>query len=160
MCCWRITNGHKQNGFELKVLTLVLILDMHSIIVTQHLQILNQRPEKVSMSFLGCCGPGINPDIIIYFCLLHNQGGIFTIVSTIGYMLCVLLFMNGFIPSVLIVILIFLKSMANSEFRESIFRHGVASAGCHIILASCLCFSLCHHKNLTPCLQTNASNEE
>jgi hypothetical protein len=44
-CRWRIINSHKQNSFKLKVLTLVLIRDLHSIIVTQHLQIFNQRPE-------------------------------------------------------------------------------------------------------------------
>jgi hypothetical protein len=44
--------------------------------------------------------------------------------------------MNGFMPSVLIVILIFLGSMTNSGFRESIFHHYVASAEYLIILAS------------------------
>jgi uncharacterized membrane protein len=99
------------------------------------------------MSFLHCCGLGINPDIIIYFHLLHNQGGRFKIISTIGHVLCVLLLMNGFIPSVLIAILIFLGSMANSGFCESMFHHYVASARCLIILASCLCYSLCHHND-------------
>jgi hypothetical protein len=101
----------------------------------------------VSMSFLGWCNPGIKPNIIIYFRLLHNQGGRFKIINTIGHVLCVLLFMNEFMPSVLIVILIFLGSFANSGFRESIFHHCVASVGCLIILASCLCFSLCYHNN-------------
>jgi uncharacterized membrane protein len=101
----------------------------------------------VSMSFPGYCGPGISPDIIIYFCLLHNQGGRFKIVSTIGHVLCVLLFKKGFMTSVLIVILIFLGSMANSEFRESMFHHCVALAGFIIIPTSCLCFSLCHRNN-------------
>jgi hypothetical protein len=101
----------------------------------------------VSISFLGRCDPGINPDIIIYFHLLHNQGGRFKIVSTISHVLCVLLFMNVFVPSVLIAILIFLGSMTNLEFHESIFHHYVASVGCLIILASCLCFSLCHRNN-------------
>jgi hypothetical protein len=41
LCCWRITNSLKQNGFETKVLTLVLILDLHSIVVPQLLQIFN-----------------------------------------------------------------------------------------------------------------------
>jgi hypothetical protein len=99
------------------------------------------------MSFLGWCGPGIKLDIIIYFCLLHNQGGRFKIVNTIGHVLCVLLFMNGFMPSLLITILIFLRSFANSRFRKSIFCHCVASAGCFIIPASCLCFFLCHRNN-------------
>jgi hypothetical protein len=99
------------------------------------------------MSFPGCCGININPDIIIYFCLLYNQGGRFKINSTIGHMLCVLLFMNWFMPSVLIAILIFLRSMTNSGFHESIFYHCVASVGCLIISASCLCFSLCHCNN-------------
>jgi hypothetical protein len=103
--------------------------------------------KQVSMSFLDCCGLDISPNIIIYFCLLHNQGGRFRIVTAIGHVLCVQLFMNGFILSVLIAILIFLRSMANSGFRESIFRHCVALAGCLIILASCLCFSLRHHNN-------------
>jgi hypothetical protein len=103
--------------------------------------------KQVSMSFLGCCGPGINPIIIIYFRLLHNQGGRFKIVSTVDHMLCVLLFMNEFMSYVLIVILIFLGSIANSGFRESMFHHFVASAGCLIILASCICFSLCHRNN-------------
>jgi hypothetical protein len=58
------------------------------------------------MSFQGCYGPDINPDIIIYFRLLHNQGERFKIVITIGN---VLLFMNGFMLSVLVVILIFLR---------------------------------------------------
>jgi hypothetical protein len=99
------------------------------------------------MSFPGCCGPGISSDIIIYFCLLHNQGGRFKIVSTIGHMLCVLLFKKGFMPSVLIAILIFLRSMANSGFHESIFHHCMILAGCLIIPVSCLCFSLCHCNN-------------
>jgi hypothetical protein len=86
----------------------------------------------------------INPDIIIYFRLLHNQGGRFKIINIIGH---VLLFMNSFLPYVLIAILIFLRSMANSAFRESIFCHCVASAGCLIILTSCLRFSLCHRNN-------------
>jgi hypothetical protein len=62
-------------------------------------------------------------------------------------MLCVLLFMNGFMPSVLITILIFLRSFTNSGFCESIFCHCVASAGCLIIVTSCLCFFLCHRNN-------------
>jgi hypothetical protein len=99
------------------------------------------------MSFPGCCFPGVNLDIIVYFRLLHNQGGMFKIVSTIGHMLCMLLFMNGFILSVLIVILIFLGSMTNLGFCESMFHHCVASVGCLIILTSCLCFSLCHRNN-------------
>jgi hypothetical protein len=59
----------------------------------------------------------------------------------------VLLFMNGFMPSMLIMILIFLRSMANSGFYESMFCHYVASVGCLIIPAFCLCFSLCHRNN-------------
>jgi hypothetical protein len=101
----------------------------------------------VLMSFPCCCGPGISPDIIIYFRSLHNQQGRLKIVSTIGHVLCVLLFMNGFRPLVLIVILIFLGSMANSGFHKSMFHHCVASIGCLIILPSCLCFSLCHRNN-------------
>jgi uncharacterized membrane protein len=101
----------------------------------------------VSMSFPGCCGPGISPDIIIYFCLLHNQGGRFKIVSTIGHVLCVLLFKIGFMSSVLIAILIFFGSMTNSGFHESMFYHRVTSARCLIISASCLCISLCHRNN-------------
>jgi hypothetical protein len=99
------------------------------------------------MSFPSCCGPSISPDIIIYFCLLHNQGGMFKIISTIGHVLCVLLFMIGVMPSMLIMILIFLRSMANSGFCESTFHHCVASVGCLIFPTSCLCFSLCHHNN-------------
>jgi hypothetical protein len=57
------------------------------------------------------------------------------------------LFMHEFMPSVLIMIQIFLRSFANLGFRESIFHHCVASAGCLIISASYLCFSLCHHNN-------------
>jgi hypothetical protein len=76
--------------------------------------------------------------------MYHNQGGRFGIVSTIGH---VLLFRNGFMPSVLIAILILRGSMVNSGFCESMFRHYVASAGCLIILASCFCFSLCHRNN-------------
>jgi hypothetical protein len=38
------------------------------------------------------------------------------------------LFMNGFMSSVLIMILIFLGSFVNSVFHESIFCHCVASA--------------------------------
>jgi hypothetical protein len=101
----------------------------------------------VSMSFPGSCDPGINTDIIIYFHLLHNQGEMIKIVSTIGHVLCVLLFMNEFMSLVLIAILIFLGSMTNSGFRESIFCYYVASAGCLIILTSCLCFSLYHRNN-------------
>jgi hypothetical protein len=107
------------------------------------------------MSFPGCYGPGMNPDIIIYFYLLHNQGGRFKIVSTIGHVLCVLLFMNGFMPSVLIVILIFLRSMANAGFHESMFHHCVTSAGCRIIPTSCICLSLCHRNNFFSFLFAN-----
>jgi hypothetical protein len=99
------------------------------------------------MTFLGCCHPGINPNLIIYFYLLHNQGGLFKIISTIDHVLCVLLFMNGFMSLVLIAILIFLGSMANSRFHKSIFRHCVTSTRCLIIPTSCLCFSLCHCNN-------------
>jgi uncharacterized membrane protein len=99
------------------------------------------------MSFLDCCGLDISLNIIIYFRLLHNQGGRLKIISTIGHVLCVLLFKKGFMPSVLIVILIFLGSMAKSGFCESMFRHCVALAGCLIIPTSCLCFSLCHRNN-------------
>jgi hypothetical protein len=52
------------------------------------------------------------------------------------------LFMNVFMPSGLITILIFLGSMANLGFHESMFHHCVTSAGCLIIPASCLYFSL------------------
>jgi hypothetical protein len=79
------------------------------------------------MSSPDCCGPCINPDNIIYFRLLYNQGGRFKIIDTIGHVLCVLLFMSGFMASVLIAILIFLRSMANLGFRESMFHHCVAS---------------------------------
>jgi hypothetical protein len=99
------------------------------------------------MSFPSCCGPDISSNIIIYFRLLHNQGARFKIISTIDHVLCVLLFMNGFMPSMLIMILIFLRSMANSGFYESMFCHYVASVGCLIIPAFCLCFSLCHRNN-------------
>jgi hypothetical protein len=101
----------------------------------------------VSMSFPVCCGPSIKPNNIIYFCLLHNQEGRFKIVSTIGYVLCVLLFMNEFMPSMLIAILLFLESKANLGLRKSMFHHCVASIGCLIIPASYLCFSLCQHNN-------------
>jgi hypothetical protein len=110
----------------------------------RYLQFFSQRSE-ISVNIIpGCCGPSINTDIIIYFCLLRNQGGRFKIINTIGHVLCVLLFMNEFMPSMLIAILILLGSMANSEFCESIFHHCVASARCLNILASCLCFPLCH----------------
>jgi hypothetical protein len=99
------------------------------------------------MLFPDCCGLDINLDIIIYLCLLHNQGGMFKIISTIGHALCVLLFMNGFMPFVLIVILIFLGLMINSGFHESMFQYCVTSIDCLIISASCLCFSLCYHNN-------------
>jgi uncharacterized membrane protein len=92
------------------------------------------------------------------YSLLHNQRGRFKIISTIGHVLCVLLVKNGFMPSVLIAILIFLGSMANLGFRESMLCHCMVSVGCLIILTSCLCFPLCHRNN--SCLQTNASNEE
>jgi hypothetical protein len=107
------------------------------------------------MSFSGCCGPGISPGIIIYFRLLHNQGGRFKIASTIGHVLCVLMFMNEFMPSMLIVIIIFLGSMANLGFHESIFHQCVTSLGCLIIPASYLCFSLCHHNNFDSFLFIN-----
>jgi hypothetical protein len=54
---------------------------------------------------------------------------------------------DGFMPSVLIAILIFLRSMANSGFRESMFHHSVVSTGCLIIPTSYLCFPLCHRNN-------------
>jgi hypothetical protein len=153
MCRWRITNNHKQNGFKTKVSR--LCSSQTSIVVPQFLQIFNQSP-KISVDVIpSLLWPGINPDIIIYFCLLHNQEGRFKIVSTIGHVLCVLLFMNEFMPSVLITILIFLGSMTNLEFRESIFCHYVASAGCLIILPSCLCFSLCHRNNSNSFLFAN-----
>jgi hypothetical protein len=92
------------------------------------------------MSFPGCCSSGINPDNIIYFDLFHNQGGRFKIISKFGNVLCMLLFMNGFMPSVLIAIQIFLISMENSRFHESMFHHCVASLECVIIPKSCLWF--------------------
>jgi hypothetical protein len=107
------------------------------------------------MPFPGWCGPCIKPDIIIYFRLLHNQGGRFKIINIIGHVLCVLLFMNLFMSSVVITILIFLRSFANSGFRESIFHHCVALAGCLIIPASCLCFSLYHRNNFDSFLFAN-----
>jgi hypothetical protein len=45
MCYWRFTNSQKQNGIEIKVLTLVLIPNLHSIFVPQFHQIFIQRPE-------------------------------------------------------------------------------------------------------------------
>jgi hypothetical protein len=99
------------------------------------------------MSFPDWCGPDIEPDIIIYFCLLHNHGGRFKIINAIDHVLCVILFMNEFMPSVLITIIIFLRSFVNLGFCESIFHHCVTSAVCLIISASCLCFSLFHHNN-------------
>jgi hypothetical protein len=104
------------------------------------------------MSFLGWCGSGIRPDIIMYFRLLHNQGGMFKIINTIDH---VLLFMNGFMLSVLITILIFLESFANSGFHESIFHHCVASAGYLITLTSYLYLSLCHCNNADSFLFAN-----
>jgi hypothetical protein len=62
--------------------------------------------------------------------------------SQIGHVICVLLFMNGCMSSMLIAILIFLRSVANLGFHESMFRHCVASVGCLIISTSCLWFSL------------------
>jgi hypothetical protein len=62
------------------------------------------------MSFPGCCDLDINFDNIIYFCLLHNQGGRFKITNIIGH---VLLFMNENMLYVLIVIIIFLEYMKN-----------------------------------------------
>jgi hypothetical protein len=41
--------------------------------------------------------------------------------------LYVLLFINGFMPYVLIAFLIFFGSKANSGFHESMFRHCMAS---------------------------------
>jgi hypothetical protein len=83
------------------------------------------------------------------------------IINTIDHVLCVLLFMNEFMPSVPIEILIFIGSLANSGYRESMFHHYVASTGCLISMASCLCFSLCHCNNSDFFyLQTSISNEE
>jgi hypothetical protein len=107
------------------------------------------------MSFRGCCGPSMNPDDIIYTCLLHNQEGMFKITSTISHMLCVLLLINGFMSSMLIAILIFLKSKTNSGFCESIFYHCVTSTKCLIIPTSYLYCSLCHRNNYDPFLFTN-----
>jgi hypothetical protein len=87
------------------------------------------------MSFIGRCDPDINLDNKIYFCLLHNQGGRFKIISTIGHVLCVLLFTNEFMPSVLIAVLIFLRSQASSGFHRSMFQHCVTSTGCLIRLS-------------------------
>jgi hypothetical protein len=127
----------------------VLILDLHFITVPHLLQTFNQRPE-ISVNLIP-----MSLGIIIYFCLLHNQGRRFRIVSTIGHVLCVLLFMNGFMPSVLIEILIFLGSMANSGLHRSMFCHCVASVVCLIILASYLCFCLCHRNNSNSFLFAN-----
>jgi hypothetical protein len=69
--------------------------------------------------------------------------------------------MNGFMAYVLIAILIFLRSMANSAVHESIFHHCVTSAGYLIILASCYAFVCDIATIMTPFyLQTNASKEE
>jgi hypothetical protein len=104
------------------------------------------------MSFPGWCGLGIKPNIIIYFRLLYNQGGRFKIINTIDH---VLLFMNGFMPSVPIMILIFVESFANLGFRESIFHHCVALGGCPANPASCLCISLCDLNNSNSFLFAN-----
>jgi uncharacterized membrane protein len=137
----------------MKVLTLVLILDLHSIIVPQLLQIFNQMPE-ISVDVIPRLfwlryqeriqAIGAHCDWPCAMCTtaqerihaIYNQGGRFKIVSTIGHVLCVLLLKKGFMSSVLIAILIFLGSMANSGFHESMFHHCVASAGCLIIPAS------------------------
>jgi hypothetical protein len=125
----------------------VLIPNLHSIVVPQLIQIFNQRLEISVDVIPRLLWPQYQSYIIIYFRLLHNQGGRFKIISTIGHVVSVLLFKKGFMPSVLIGILIFLGSMTNSRLHKSMFHHCVASAGCLIIPASCLCFSLCHHNN-------------
>jgi hypothetical protein len=91
----------------------------------------------------------------------NNQGGRLKIVNTIGHVLCVLLFMNGFMSSVLIAILLFLRSLANSGYRKSMFHHCVASAECLICPTSCLCFCLCYRNNSDSFLFANQRfNEE
>jgi hypothetical protein len=75
------------------------------------------------MSILGCCGLGIKSDNILYFHLLHNQGGRFKIIITIDHVLYVLVFMNEIMSSMLIAILVFLRSMTNLGFRELMFHH-------------------------------------
>jgi hypothetical protein len=45
LCAVRESLTITKNGFELKVLMFVLIPDLHSIIVAQHLLIFNQRTE-------------------------------------------------------------------------------------------------------------------
>jgi hypothetical protein len=102
--------------------------------------------NKYRCHSLDWCGLGIKPDNIIYFHFLH-KGGRLKLVCTIGHVLYVLLFLNGFMPSMLIAILIFLGSLANLGYHESMFCHYVASVGCLISSASCLCFSLCHRNN-------------
>jgi hypothetical protein len=139
MCRWRITNSQKQNGLQLKILTLMLIPDIHSMIVPYHLQIFNQWP-KISVDVI--------PRLLWpqYLAWQHNiflfVAGRFKIISTIGHELCVLL-----LTYVLIVILIFLGSLANSRICESMFHHCVVSVGCLIIPVSWLCFSLSHCHN-------------
>jgi hypothetical protein len=63
-------------------------------------------------------------------------------------------------PYVLILIVIFLGSMANSVFHELMFCHCVASADVlsfwHPSYASLRAIAII----LTACLETNASNEE
>jgi hypothetical protein len=87
--------------------------------------------------------------------LLHNQGGRFKIISTIGH---VLLFMNQFMPSVLIAIQIFLGSMANLRFVNQCFTTVWHQRDVwHPSYASLCAIGTI----LTPFyLQTNASNEE
>jgi hypothetical protein len=139
--------NHKQNGFERKVLMLVLIPDLHSILVPKHLHIFNQSPETRIDVILRLLWPRYQSWHHNIFLFVAQPRRMVKIINTIGCVLCVLLFMNGFMPSVLIAILIFLKSMANSRFCESMFHLSVASVGFLVISASCLCFSLCHRNN-------------
>jgi hypothetical protein len=125
----------------------VLILDLHSITVPQHLQIFNQR-FKISVDVITrLVWPGYQARHHNIFPFVtqprrkvqnrqHNWScAMHAIVHEWINVICA-----HYDPNIL-------GSFANSVFYESIFYHCVASVGYLIILASCFCFSLCHHNN-------------
>ena len=98
----------------------------------------------MSISFLGCFGPSIVIDIMMYFFFIHNQGAWLYMHRSTGHVLClVLISPNGFIPSVHSLSHILLGSSAKSLYFSSIDSHWAPSFGC-LKYSSAIRSSWCH----------------
>jgi hypothetical protein len=102
--------------------------------------------RNTSISMSACFRPWIRIDNIRYFLLWHNYVRMVYIVRMIGHVLCTVLFLlNGFIPSVLKINLIFLLTTPNCGYWRSKNFHWVPSVGCRISSSFSLWFTECQH---------------